>query len=77
MPRTKPENYKDAEYKKTYQREHIVFKKMNFNTSKEEDVKMIEWIEKQPEGASPYLKRLVQKDIETNTAQTEAGANSE
>ena len=66
MPRQKSGNYNDAEYKKTYQREHIVFRKMNFNTSNEDDIKLIQWIEQQPEGTSPYLKKLVQKDMEAH-----------
>lgn len=49
-------------YRKQYQRRCIRFRKMNFNLEKPDDVKMLEWLDAQPEGVSNYLKRLVAAD---------------
>jgi hypothetical protein len=51
-----------VQYRKQYQRRHIRFRKMNFNLEKPDDVKMLEWLDAQPEGVSNYLKRLVAAD---------------
>ena len=61
-----PKKFDQYEYIKAYQRENIRFKKMNFNIQNRDDLKMIAWLEEQPEGVSNYLKRLVMQDMEKN-----------
>lgn len=58
--------FNQNEYIKEYQRQNIRYRKMNFNLTKVEDTEMLEWIARQPEGASNYLKRLVEKDMREN-----------
>lgn len=50
-------------YIRGYQREYIVYKKLNLNAKNEDDMKMAKWLESQPEGTSNYLKRLVREDM--------------
>lgn len=59
--------YNKREYDKEYSRLHIKYRKLNLNTSKQEDIALMEWIDSQPEGASNYLKRLVLADMQKNT----------
>lgn len=55
----------DNEYIKT----KIVYRRMNFNRNKQEEMEMVAWIDAQPEGVSNYLKRLVAEDIAIMKAQ--------
>ena len=55
--------FNQSEYVKDYQRRNIRYRKMNFNLTKPEDTEMLEWIDRQPEGASNYLKKLVTADM--------------
>ena len=58
-----PKKFDQNEYIKEYQRQNIRYRKMNFNLTKDEDTKVLEWIDRQPEGASNYLKHLVLEDM--------------
>lgn len=63
MPRNKSGNFDQKEYVNDYIKKTIVYRRMNFNRNKPDDMQMVEWIDAQPEGASNYLKRLVQDDM--------------
>lgn len=52
-----------AEYMREYIAAKIVYRKANFAREKPEDMMLLEWIDAQPEGTSPYLKRLVLADM--------------
>ena len=65
---TEKKPFDQYEYIKQYQRENIRFKKMNFNLLNHDDVKIISWLENQPEGVSNYLKRLVAEDMKRKNA---------
>ena len=58
--------FDQARYINEYHRQNIKYRKMNLNVTKPEDTAMLEWIDEQPEGASNYLKKLVEKDMKEN-----------
>lgn len=64
MPRKPSGDFNQLEYIRGYVREQIVYKKLSLNRGNPEDMKLLEWIEKQPEGVSAYLKRLIIADRE-------------
>jgi len=66
MPRQKSGNFDQKQYVNDYIKTKIVYRRMNFNNSKPEDMQMVEWIDAQPEGVSNYLKRLVLDDMSMN-----------
>lgn len=63
MPKQKSGGFDQKKYVNDYIKSKIVYRKMNFNNSKPEDMRMVEWIDAQPEGVSNYLKRLVMADM--------------
>ena len=63
----KPEDFNQKAYVRGYIRENIVYKKLNFNRNNGADVKMVEWLDAQPEGISNYLKRLIGDDMNKRT----------
>ena len=63
MPRQKSGNFDPKQYVNDYIKTKIVYRRMNFNNGKPEDMQMVEWIDAQPEGVSNYLKRLVLDDM--------------
>jgi hypothetical protein len=65
MPRKKSGNFDQQKYIREYQSQFVKCKKAVFNTQNPDDVKMMEWIDSQPEGASSYMKRLVKADMES------------
>lgn len=64
MPRKPTGSFDQKQYVKDYIKAKIVYRRMNFNNGKPEDLEMVEWIDSQPEGVSNYLKRLVAEDME-------------
>lgn len=68
MPRPKSGNFDSNKYVTEYMKENIRHIKVSLNKSKPDDVKVINWIESQPEGASGYIKRLVREDMEVAKA---------
>lgn len=56
-------NEKIREYRRSYSKENIRYKRMNFNIKKEEDVKLLDWLNNRPEGVTAYLKKLILRDI--------------
>lgn len=63
MPRQKSGNFDQKKYVNDYIKSRIIYRRMNFNNSKPEDMRMVEWIDAQPEGVSNYLKRLILEDM--------------
>lgn len=62
MPRKKSGLFDQREYVNRYHREQIARKNVTFNRGKPEDMALMEWAEKQPEGFVAYVKRLIQAD---------------
>lgn len=56
-------SFDQAAYIRGYVKVNVRYKKMNFNVNQADDMALYEWIEKQPEGTSNYLKRLVRDDM--------------
>lgn len=59
----------EAQRKKTaynikYARENYKGKNLYFNTRIPDDIALFDWIKVQPEGGTPYIKRLVREDME-------------
>lgn len=52
------------EYMREYVKDRVVYKKAQFVRSNADDMVLLEWLEAQPEGISPYLKRLIREDME-------------
>ena len=51
-------------YMRRYITEKIIYKRVNFSRGNAEDQKLLDWIAMQPEGISPYIKRLIREDME-------------
>ena len=51
-------------YNIKYARETYKGKNLQFSTKIPADMEMFEWIKSQPEGGTPYIKRLVREDME-------------
>lgn len=60
-------------YNIKYARENYKGKNLYFNTRIPEDIALFDWIKEQPEGGTPYIKRLIREDMEkrTNSRQSE------
>ena len=67
MPRKKDPNFVWKDYLNEYINTNIVYKSINFNMKKPDDVKLLDWVMSRPEKVSPYLKRLVKEDMERNS----------
>lgn len=52
------------EYMREYVKDRVVYKKVQFVKSNEDDMQLLAWLSAQPEGISPYLKRLIRQDME-------------
>lgn len=63
MPRKKSGLFDQREYVNRYHRETIARKNVTFNRGKPEDMALMEWAEKQPEGFVAYVKRLIREDM--------------
>jgi hypothetical protein len=63
MPRKKSGLFDQREYVNKYHREQIARKNVTFNRGKPEDMALMEWAEKQPEGFVAYVKRLIRQDM--------------
>ena len=51
-------------YDMQYAKEHVIRKIVTFNAEKEEDMALLEWLEKQPESVAAYIKKLIRADME-------------
>lgn len=63
MPRKKSGLFDQREYVNRYHRETIARKNVTFNRGKPDDMALMEWAEKQPEGFVAYVKRLIREDM--------------
>lgn len=65
MPRKPSGEFDQKQYIKDYAKANIIYRKMNFNRLKQDDMAIVSWLDSQPEGVSNYLKRLIAEDIKT------------
>ena len=63
MPRKSSGEFDQKQYVNEYIKSKIVYRRMNFNNGKPDDMQMVAWIDSKPEGVSNYLKRLVAEDM--------------
>ena len=63
MPRKPSGAFNQKQYVNEYIKAKIIYRRMNLNNGKPDDMAMLEWIDSQPEGVSNYLKRLVLQDM--------------
>ena len=55
--------FNKASYDMDYYKRSIVRKVMNFNKVVPDDMELLNWLESQSEGISPYIKRLIREDM--------------
>lgn len=70
MPRKKSGLFDQREYVNRYHRETIARKNVTFNRGKPEDMALMEWAEKQPEGFVAYVKGLIRADRHRHVMKT-------
>lgn len=66
MPKKPSGLFDQREYVNRYHRELIVRKNVTFNRGKPDDMVLMQWAEKQPEGFVAYVKRLIREDMIKN-----------
>lgn len=71
MPRKKSGLFDQREYVNRYHRETIARKNVTFNRNKPDDMTLLEWAEKQPDGFVAYVKGLIMEDYEAHKAREE------
>lgn len=64
MPNRTTGGFDAAAYMREYIAEKVIYKRINFAKGKPEDQELLDWIAAQPEGISPYIKRLIREDME-------------
>lgn len=69
MPNKTTPAFDARAYMNQYVKEKIIYKRVNFTRGKEEDEELLAWIEAQPEGTAPYIKRLIREDMEAQKNQ--------
>ena len=47
-----------------YAKQNFKCKNIAFNTLYPDDIALLDWVKKQPEGGTKYIKRLIREDIE-------------
>ena len=50
MPRKPSGEFDQKQYVKEYIKDKIIYRRMNFNNGKPDDMQMVAWIDSQPEG---------------------------
>lgn len=64
MPNKTTDAFDARAYMNQYVKEKIIYKRVNFTRGKEEDEELLAWLDAQPEGIAPYIKRLIRADME-------------
>jgi len=65
MPKEKTgDGFDYRAYMNEYVKEKLVYKRVHFTKSNPDDMELLAWLESQPEGAAPYIKRLIRADME-------------
>lgn len=64
MPNKTTDAFDARAYMNQYVKEKIIYKRVNFTRGKEEDEELLTWLDCQPEGIAPYIKRLIRADME-------------
>lgn len=63
MPRSEKSIKQQYGYSREYQAKNIIQKKLIFNKTVPEDMRIMKWLDTIPESISPYLKRLILEDM--------------
>lgn len=63
MPNKKTPNFDPKTYMNKYVSEKIIYKRVNFTKGKPEDDEIVVWLDAQPDGIAPYVKRLIWRDM--------------
>ena len=69
MPNKTTPAFDARAYMNQYVKEKIIYKRVNFTRGKEEDEELLAWIDAQPEGTAPYIRRLIREDMEAQKNQ--------
>ena len=69
MPNKTTPAFDPRAYMNQYVKEKIIYKRVNFTRGKEEDEELLAWIDAQPEGTAPYIRRLIREDMESQKSQ--------
>lgn len=69
MPNKTTPAFDARAYMNQYVKEKIIYKRVNFTRGKEEDEELLAWIDAQPEGTAPYIRRLIREDMESKKSQ--------
>ena len=64
MPNKTTDAFDAKTYMNKYITEKIIYKRVNFTRDKAEDEELLAWLDAQPEGIAPYIKRLIRADME-------------
>ena len=64
MPNKTTNAFDAKAYIRKYVAEKLIYKKVNFTKGKPEDEELVAWLDAQPEGIAPYIKRLIRADME-------------
>ena len=65
MPNKNTPAFDARKYIREYVAEKLIYKKVHFVKGKPEDEEMVAWLDAQPEGIAPYIKRLIRQDMES------------
>ena len=66
MPKEKTgDGFDYRTYMNEYVKEKLIYKRVHFTKSNPADMELLAWLESQPEGAAPYIKRLIRADMES------------
>lgn len=60
-----------TEYNNEYRKKYMKGKSILFNTQYPEDMALLDWLKKQPEGGVQFIKRLIRENMEAAAKNTE------
>lgn len=63
MPRKKSGTFDQDKYVRSYIHENRITKSLTFNKKNDDDMKLLEWLDKQPTSFNQYIKALILKDM--------------
>ena len=64
MPNKTTPGFDAKTYIRNYVAEKLMYKNVHFVKGKPEDEAMVAWLDAQPEGIAPYIKRLIRADMD-------------
>lgn len=66
MEKKRVRTQRQIDYMKSYNNQHVKWRKVSFNDKNPEDTIIMDWIDSQNESTSAYIKRLILEDMEKN-----------